>query len=160
MADEEVIALGWQHRLMVRGARLWWRVRRPRTLGVRAIVEDGMGRILLVRHTYIDQWHLPGGGVRKWEATEAAARREVREETGADAAIVRLHGVFHNRSQFKDDQVVVYVARADGNVAPRGDGFEIAEARWFAAEATPDVGPATGRRLAEYRTGATAFGPW
>lgn len=152
--------MAWQHRLMVHGARMWWRVRRPRTLGVRAIVEDGMGRILLVRHTYIDQWHLPGGGVKKWEATEDAALREVREETGVTAQVERVHGVFHNRLQFKDDQVVVYIARADGAAPLKADGFEIAEARWFAAEALDEVSAATARRLAEYRDGRTAFGRW
>ena len=147
------------HRLMVHGVRLWWRVRRPRSLGVRVIVLDASDRILLVRHTYIDRWHLPGGGVDKWEATDAAAAREVREETGIAATIERLHGVFHNRQEYKDDQVVVYVARAD-DTAWRADGFEIAEAGWFASDALPDVSPATRRRLDEFAAGTTTFGIW
>ena len=75
------------HRLLWRAARLWWRVRRPRTLGARAIVLDPAGRVVLVRHTYVARWHLPGGGVAKGERVEAAAVREVREETGLDATV-------------------------------------------------------------------------
>src|SRR5262249_38686344 len=43
--------------------RAWWRIRRPATLGVRALINDETGRVLLVRHTYAKGWHLPGGGV-------------------------------------------------------------------------------------------------
>ena len=148
------------HRLMVRGARLWWRIRRPRTLGVRAIVVDAAGRIALVRHTYVDRWHLPGGGVKKWEATDAAAIREAREETGLADAVDRLHGIFHHRQEYKDDQVVVFVTRVTGADAMTPDGVEIAEAAWFAPDALPDVTPATRRRIEEYRRGAPVFGNW
>lgn len=148
------------HRLLATGARLWWRIRRPRSLGVRVLVHDAAERVLLVRHTYVAQWHLPGGGVKKWEATQDAAVREAREETGVAVTIERLMGVYHNRLEFKDDQVVVYVARADGAAALRGDGFEIAEAAWFALKALPDVSAATRRRLADYAAGGAAFGKW
>ncbi|MGJ3629761.1 NUDIX domain-containing protein [Sphingomonas sp. MMS24-JH45] len=50
---------------------------------MRAIVLDPAGRIALVRHSYVARWHLPGGGVTKGERVEAAAIREVREESGA-----------------------------------------------------------------------------
>ncbi len=43
------MALG--HRLIVKAARLYWRIVRPRTLGVRAVVIDDQGRIALIRHT-------------------------------------------------------------------------------------------------------------
>ena len=57
-----------------------------------AIVESD-GRLLLVRHHRpgrYDFWVAPGGGVKGDESLEAAAAREVREETGLDASVGRL----------------------------------------------------------------------
>ena len=49
-------------------------------------------RILLVKPTYNDVWHLPGGGVEPGESPAAAAVREVREELGLDVEAGRLLG--------------------------------------------------------------------
>ena len=54
------------------------RVTRGMTLGVRAVVTDDRGRVLLVRHTYLAGWWLPGGGVDRGETTQAAVVRELR----------------------------------------------------------------------------------
>ena len=90
------------HRLIGKAARLYWRVRKPRTLGVRAVVVDQNGRIALVRHTYADQWYLPGGGVKKGESFEAALLRELREEVALDhGRIERVLGVYHSRREAK-----------------------------------------------------------
>lgn len=149
------------HRLIWRAARLWWRVRRPRTLGVRAIVLDPADRIVLVRHTYVARWHLPGGGVKSGERVEAAAVREVREETGLDVPVEALAGVFHNRAEYKDDHVVLFVTRCARPEALRAsEGMEIAETGWFALDALPELSPATARRIAAWRAGDAGWGMW
>jgi 8-oxo-dGTP diphosphatase len=65
-------------------ARTWWWLTRPRHEGVVVAVYVGPA-LLLVRSSYRSGWHLPGGGVRRGEAPEAAARRELAEEIGLSA---------------------------------------------------------------------------
>jgi ADP-ribose pyrophosphatase YjhB (NUDIX family) len=154
--------LALRHRLIGRAARLWWRLRRPRTLGVRAIAVDHLERIALVRHTYTGGWYLPGGGVARGESCEAAALRELHEEVGlAEARIERVLGVYHSRAEAKDDHVVVFVVRVGPAAIRAADPREIEEAGWFGLDALPDgVSPATLRRIAEFRAGRTGMGSW
>src|SRR5262245_58681686 len=70
-------------RSIQRALRVYWRVARPRTRGVRAIVLCDAGpSVLLVKQTYTRDSYLPGGGVHRSEELDAALRRELREELG------------------------------------------------------------------------------
>lgn len=155
--------IAWRYRIAGRAMRLYWKVRRPRTFGVRALLTDPAGRIALVRHQYVAGWYLPGGGVDKRESAEAAIRRELREEIGVtQAAITGLLGVYHNRVEAKDDHVIVFQARLDDPAVLRAaDPREIAEAGWFMPQALPDgTSPATRRRIAEHVAGRQGHGDW
>ena len=155
--------MAWHHRLIGKAARFYWRVRRPRTLGVRAVVVDRADRIALVRHTYADQWYLPGGGVKKGESFEAALRRELREEIALDdPRIEAVLGVYHSRREAKDDHIVIFVVRAGSDPAVRtADAMEIEETGWFPLDALPaGVSAATRRRIAEYEAGTISWGDW
>lgn len=150
------------HRMLGKVARLVWRVTRPRTIGVRAVLLDAGDRIALVRHSYIDGWYLPGGGVKKGEGAIDALHRELAEEVAIKSATVeRVLGVYHSRREGKDDHVIVYVARAATDTLRGADALEVAEAGWFDPDAPPTgTTPATLRRIEEWRANVTGGGPW
>lgn len=60
---------------------------KPKRPAARLMVTDGDGRLLLFRFTPDDRppfWCTPGGALDEGESFEAAARRELFEETGHD----------------------------------------------------------------------------
>lgn len=140
--------------------RTWWRMSRAMTLGVRAIACDGEGRVLLVRHTYANGWHLPGGGVERSETAHEAIIREAAEEGGVAAtAAPRLIGFYANHANFPNDHIALY--RIDAWEACTPHGGEIAERGFFAIDALPeDTTPGTRRRIAEVFNGAPISGIW
>ena len=101
-------------------------------VGVVAVGDDG--RILLVgQHRYtLDEysWEIPEGGVPPGEAPEAGARRELREETGFDAADWRHLFGFTTSNSVTDERGDMYVATGlrPGVAAP--DATEDLEIRW------------------------------
>ncbi len=86
-------------------------------------------RVLLVKTRC--GWQIPGGGLKRSESPRAAARREVHEETGLSATILRLTGHYE-----RDDgsQVYVFVARVDAGQELPGARFEVWEQRWIRIE--------------------------
>lgn len=152
-----------RHRLLGKLAKLYWRTRRPRTLGVRALVLDPAERVALVHHTYGEYWHMPGGGVKKRESFPAALARELREEVAiTEFTVDRILGLYHTMREGKDDHIVTYVVRvADPTTMAKADPIEIEAAQWFPLDALPhDTSPATLRRIAEYREGVVGSGFW
>lgn len=140
--------------------RSWWRLRRPMTLGVRGLVSDEAGRVLLVRHTYAHGWYLPGGGVEHGETALQAVLRELAEEGGVAAASARLIGLYSNHAHFKHDHIALFRAEAWRPCTPRENG-EIAERDFFALDALPEgLTAGTRRRLAELYEGVPSSDHW
>lgn len=127
------------------------RLRWPLTIGVRTLVRDEAGRVLLVRHTYTSGWHFPGGGVNKRETAIDAAVREVREETQIELTEApRLVGIYLSLVQIKSDHILFYEAGPWRRVDEKPPNMEIAEAKFFALDQLPaDTTGGTLRRLAE-----------
>jgi 8-oxo-dGTP pyrophosphatase MutT (NUDIX family) len=132
-----------------------------RTLGVRAVVVDGEGRVCLVRHTYRHGWFLPGGGVKTGEAIPDAMRRELYEETGVRPVETpsRVLGVYSSFEEHKSDHIVVFVIEdweRDDVHSP-----EIAEVAFFRPGQLPEgTSAATNRRVQEWTTGVPPGHRW
>lgn len=135
---------------------------RPMTLGVRGLVIDAANRVLLVRHTYVAGYYLPGGGVERGETFAQALERELAEEGNITLqASPVLHGVYLNRRASQRDHVALYVVRDFVQSAPHAPDREIAEARFFAFDELPqDTTPATLARLDEVLNGAAVSPYW
>lgn len=149
-------------RLRNRLFHLWFLLRRPMTLGVRAIVHDaGSASVLLVRHTYVAGWQLPGGGVETGETALEALAHELAEEANVVATVPpRLLSMHHNRNASRRDHVAVFLVTAFSQSGPRLPDREIAEARFFALDALPhDLSPGARARLNEAFDGVEPS-PW
>lgn len=97
-------------------------------------------RLLLIKRgndPLRDYWAMPAGFMEWDEDPQAAARREVAEETGLEVSIDRLLDVFHT----PDDGglaniVIVYAASITGGVMqPDDDAQAVA---WFTRDNVPD----------------------
>jgi 8-oxo-dGTP pyrophosphatase MutT (NUDIX family) len=142
-------------------ARLKIRMPFPR-LGVRGLVIGPKGQILLVRHTYIAGWYLPGGGIGKGESAETALARELVEEANIEIfGRPELHGLFFNPKGSPRDHVACYVVREFRQIAPHVPDFEIAEAGFFAPDDLPkETTRATRARIEEVMKGLPPAGAW
>jgi ADP-ribose pyrophosphatase YjhB (NUDIX family) len=128
-------------------------ITRPMTIGARCIIHDGSGSVVLVRHTYVSGWHLPGGGVNVGETCEAALIREVAEESIIDlTGKPVLFGVYLNSKVSTRDHVVLYISnnwnyKKDISIKK----LEIAESAMFNLNDLPiDIDPSTRQRLDEW----------
>jgi 8-oxo-dGTP pyrophosphatase MutT (NUDIX family) len=146
-----------RYRLITRVAHFIYFFIKGMTVGVRAACFDKDGRVFLVRHSYIPGWHMPGGGVERYETVSQALAKELREEGNLllTAPPVLLH-VYYNRRTSKRDHVVFYRCEVE-QTAPRLKDREIVESGFFALDALPEgTTSATRRRLAEV-AGERAF---
>lgn len=119
---------GWVRRVL-----LWW-LNAHFVVGTVAIALDEEGRVLLARHTYRRRapWALPGGWVRRGEDPAEAIVREIREETGLDAAVLALLAVQRESARHL---TVVYAVRVTGGTLRLSP--EVAELRAVAPGAWP-----------------------
>lgn len=134
---------------------------RIRTRGVKVMVFNPAGELLLVRNGYGAQglFLLPGGGIGRRESPAAAAAREIREEVGLELPGLEPVGIFVSGAEGKRDTIHLFRAVADG--APTADQREVIEARFFALDALPpNTSPATLRRIAELLRQGERDGSW
>ena len=142
--------------------RLYARTTRGMTLGVRGAVVNEAGEVLLVEHTYVHGWHLPGGGVEVGETLQVSLARELLEEGGiTPLGPVALHGVFFNARVSRRDHVAVYVLRDFRQQGVPHNPREIIGHGFFARDALPaDTTRGTRARIAEVFDGVPITEQW
>jgi ADP-ribose pyrophosphatase YjhB (NUDIX family) len=130
-------------------------------LGVRGVACDEAGRVLLVRHTYLPGWHLPGGGVERGETAPCAIAREMAEEGGVESVgEPTIFALYSNHANYAGDHIALYRLNAWKPCAPLR-GNEIAERGFFPPDAPPaGTAPGTLRRLAEVFAAAPLSAVW
>ncbi len=101
-------------------------------VGVLAI--DEVDRVLLVgQHRYaLDRysWEIPEGGVPAGESALDGARRELREETGIEAADWIEMSRSHLSNSVSDEEAILYLATGLIQGVATPEGTESLEVRW------------------------------
>ncbi len=106
---------------------------------VGALIFDREARVLMVRtHKWSNLWGIPGGKTRFGETSEAALRREIKEETDLeieDIRFVLVQDCIHSREFYRDAHFVLlnYTCRCAGPPMVRLNE-EAVEFRWVAPE--------------------------
>lgn len=139
-------------------------------LTVSVVVPDGAGRVLLVRFgrrpwSAEPTWTLPGGKVEPDEPADAAAARELREETGLVCAAEDLrlvHTVHVGRGLDGAGQflLLAFEARAGrwAGVPVNAEPEKHLAVEWAAVDALPEpMFPSAAAVLRAHREGGPAF---
>ncbi|HEY8597130.1 MAG TPA: NUDIX domain-containing protein [Thermomicrobiales bacterium] len=114
------------------------------TPGVRAIIRDGAGRLLMQRRSDFGTWGLPAGGMELDESVTTALAREVVEETGLRVIRATPFGIYSdpkyavtypNGDQIQPFTLAFLVEEWSGE--PVADGDESLQLAFFALDALP-----------------------
>lgn len=126
------------HRLFLKLLHTWFWLSRGLTVGVRVAIFSDANEVLLVRHTYIPGWYLPGGGVDRGETILQAAKREVFEETGLSGLDFDPEMHFFQHSDVSNADHIVFLKAKSSEDIGQYRSAEIAEVRFFKIDQLPN----------------------
>lgn len=119
------------------------------TVGVRAIVINEKNQVLLVKHTYMKDWYLPGGGVKNNETLTQAIIRELHEETGVQTKNPQLWQIYLHKLNNVSDYPALFIVKEFTQI--KVYSAEIMNSQWFDINDLPaDISPKTQQRIQEY----------
>lgn len=131
--DSKWIHLGYRMAFVM--LRVWGFIFRPRTRGA-CVALWHQDEILVVQTCYRAALSLPGGFVKRKEASKTAARRELEEETGIIIAETDLQHAGHHRLiyEYRLDCVDIWEAFLPHRPPLKVSGGEIVWAGWMTAD--------------------------
>lgn len=104
---------------------------------------DGMNlKVLLVERglePYKGRWAFPGGFLKMDESAEKGARRELKEETGLEAAYMEQLRAFSDPGRDPRERVISIAYLALVKLQEVQGGDDAAQARWFAMDRIPPL---------------------
>lgn len=101
---------------------------------VAVVFDDRKENFLLVKRRDVPVWVLPGGGIDPGESPEQAAIREVKEETGVSARIVRKVAVYTPTGWLSSETHLFECAIVSGEATV---GEETRDVRFFPVHSYP-----------------------
>jgi 8-oxo-dGTP pyrophosphatase MutT (NUDIX family) len=123
------------YKIATRFRKLFWYIFRPKTFGVKCLIEHN-GKYLFIKNSYQNNlWNIPGGEIKKHEIKEKAIRREVFEELRIDIKNLKYIGEYTSTLEYKEDTVYCFYAYTDSDIVT--PSFEIDEFRWFDKNTIP-----------------------
>jgi len=115
-----------------------------------ALVRNRKGEVLLVKRGKEPgkgKWALPSGFIEIDETPKKACLRELKEETGLKGEVVRLVGVYSQKSLlYRNVLIIGYEVNARGDLSP---GSDSQEAEFFPLDKLPDVPFSSHRKMIE-----------
>lgn len=121
------------------------------------IVRDG--QVLLVKHSYVGGWLLPGGGVARGEAAGDAILREMKEEIGlVRSPPPELFGLYSRKTGWATNVIALY--RLDDAEFIFAPNLEIREIVFTDPASPPDGTPASVRRRLQEFAGLAPKSPY
>ena len=145
---------------LVKIARIYWKIFKPKTYGSRAIIIFEDKEILLVKNVASKHWSLPGGHIKKNETPEDCIAREIKEELSISVKLKYKLGDFLSRQEGKKDTVYIFVVKVLDKSFKKT--YELEDAKWFDISNLPEnISPAGMRRIKECVEGRrNIIGKW
>ena len=109
---------------------------------VRGLLLNEKGEVLLAKEMMDGRWSIPGGWADIGHTPTEVVVKEIEEETGLQAEVLRVLAIYDKRCHAHPPQPlyiykIVFLCRATGGEL-RGN-FDIEEARWFPLDALPPL---------------------
>jgi ADP-ribose pyrophosphatase YjhB (NUDIX family) len=107
----------------------------PPQVTVGALIFNDAGKVLMIHtHKWSNLWGIPGGKIKWGEPSEAALRREIKEETGlnvTDIEFVLVQDCIHSKEFYRDAHFVLlnYTCRCNGKPRVKLND-EARESKW------------------------------